>query len=459
MIEERVSLSAQADGPYHQRGAMPYEQVLKNVQSAIAVSLTGRVEELPEAILKEKIERYITDHGVKCALTEKPSELADYIYHDMAGLSFITREKLFDLPGFEELDINGWDAVEIILYGRRQQTNYRFLSPEQALDIHSRMFRKTQTLFNNASPRATADIGPGIRITAQKEPIVDARVGVVSSIRKVNTEQVSREHLLAGGTLNEEMLDFLMLCLNHGVSMAISGETGAGKTTLAGCLLSHVSDRLRTYTIEEGSREWDFVRRNADGCVCNSVIHTKTMPSTDPRQSIDQEALVKDSLRFNPTIIAPGEIRGREAYEIMEVSNTGHTVITTTHANSTEDTPGRIVGLAKKAYSMDDSTLFTMAVQAFPILVHIESCSDRVRRVTEIREVYGYQGGAIQSRMLYEFDVEENIYNGEECVAVEGAFRQTGKITERLRKRFLKKGARRAALEHYVMQGGGAHVE
>ncbi|SBV91298.1 conserved hypothetical protein [uncultured Eubacteriales bacterium] len=368
----------------------------------------------------------------------------------MAGFSFITREGLFDLPGFEELDINSWDCVEIILYGKRKMTNYRFLSPQHALDIHNRIMRVTGTAFNDATPRATADIGPGIRITAVKSPIVDDDVAVSSSIRKVNTSQVSKEKLLMAGTLTSAMMDFLLLCLKRCVSMAISGETGAGKTTLAGCLLEIVTETVRTYTIEEGSREWNFIRRDENGNVLNSVIHTKTRPNEEKAQNIDQELLVKDSLRFNPSIIAPGEIRGREAYEVMEVSNTGHTVITTTHANSTLDTPQRIIGLAKKAYNMDDSTLFSMVSRAFPILVHVEACSDRVRRVTEIREVTGYKNGELLSQLLFEFDVRDNVYDGEDCVRVEGNFVQVNPISERLRKWLLKKGARKADLEPFI---------
>jgi pilus assembly protein CpaF len=438
------------DHLYNPLGDLPYEHALKTVQNAVALALEGRADTLSEAELKEKIERCIRDRGVKCSLTPQIAVLVDHIYHDMAGFSFITRDHLFDLPGFEELDVNAWDCVEIILYGKRTMTDYRFLSPQHALDIHSRILRVTGAVFNDAVPRATADIGPGIRITAVKAPIVDDDIAVASSIRKVNTAQAPREKLLADGSLTAAMMDFLLLCLRRCVSMAISGETGAGKTTLAGCLLELVAQTTRTYTIEEGSREWNFIRRDAQGRIRGSVIHTKTRPSDDPRLNIDQEALVRDALRFHPTIIAPGEIRGREAYEVMEVSNTGHTVITTTHANSALDTPQRIVSLAKKAYHMDDSTLFAMVSRAFPILVHVEACADRVRRVTEIREVDGYQDGRLRSRPLFEFEVSDNLYDGEACVNVVGAFVQVNPISERLRKWLLRKGARKAELEPYI---------
>lgn len=443
---------------YSTRGDTPYAQVLERVQANIASTLKRSVEEITEAELKDIIEKYIADHNVKCCLTGSVAELANYIYHDMAGLSFITRERLFEMEGFEELDINAWDSVEIVIAGEKKRTDYAFLSPQHALDIHTRIFRKTGTVFNETQPRATADIGEGIRITALRCPLVDESVAVASSIRKVNMHVISREKLIETKSLTAKMMDFLLLCVIHGVSICISGETGAGKTTLAGCLLSIASKSLRMYTIEEGSREWDFVARDENGRISNSVIHTKTHPNDDnPKLNIDQEALVKDSLRFDPDVIAPGEIRGREAFETMSVSNTGHTVVTTTHANSTLAAPGRIVALAKKAYDMSDGTLNSMVATAFPVLVHAEKNMDKKRRITEIREVTGCENGMIQSHMLFEFVVEDNVYDDQDrCVEVIGEFRQRNPISGELAQRLLKKGARKAEILPYlkVNEGG-----
>ncbi len=445
------NISSIRENIYSTKGEEPYEQVLRRVQSNIAASLKQEIENISEAELKDTIEKYITSHGVKCNLTDSVAELTNYIYHDMAGLSFITRDKLLEREGFEEININAWNDVEIVVEGKLEKTDYSFLSPQHAIDVHQKMFRKTGTIFNDAQLRATADIGNGIRITAWKYPLVDFDVAVASSIRKVNLHIISRDALIEGKSLTEKMFDFLLLCILHGVSFCISGETGAGKTTLAGCQLSLASEKLRIVSIEEGSREWDFVRRNKDGKPLNSIIHTRTRPNDDnPSLNIDQEALVKDSLRFDPDIIAPGEIRGREAFEVMSVSNTGHTVVTTTHANSTKDIPIRIVALAKKAFDMSDNTLYTMAVNAFPILVHEKKHSDRKRRVTEIREVTGYENGKIQSNMLFQYVIQDNIYDGDICTETVGNFIQINPISEDLAQRLLEKGARRSEIEPYL---------
>lgn len=433
-------------------GNQPYAQVLPIVQQAVSNSLTRQVETMTEEELKTKITQYIRDNNVKCDLTNDIKVLVDHIYHDMAGMSFISRERLFDIPGFEELDINAWDDIEIIIYGERKKTNYKFLNPTFANDIIRRILRKTKVTLDDPTPRATAEIGPGIRITAFISPIVDKDVAVSASIRKVNMSTVERSKLI-GTALTEPMMQFLELCLTHGVSMAISGGTGAGKTTLAGRLLTFAAKTHRIYTIEEGSREWNFVTRDANGNVTNSIIHTKTRPhESDPAQNITQEELVKDALRFDPDIISPGEIRGREAFEVMGVCNTGHTVITTVHANDTLDTPKRIVTLAKKAFDMTDNTLYDMCASAFPLLIHMEKGPDGVRRVTEVREVTGYVHGDIQSHLLYEYEVEDNVYEGDTCVKVLGSFKQVGSPSPQMVKQLLKKGAKRSVIEQFIQK-------
>lgn len=446
------------DSVYSPLGTTPYRQVLPQVQAAVALNLKRQVDELHEPELKSIILKYLRDNQVKCDLTSDTQELVNHIYHDMAGMSFISRENIFDMEGFEELDINAWNDVEIIIKGKRRKTEYQFLSPTHAQDILLRILRRTETPFDIATPRATADIQNGIRIQAWRTPLLDEDVAAAASIRKVDMSVLTRWQLTRGCLL-DEMMTLLETCLTNGVSICFSGETGAGKTSLAGYLLGYAAQRLRVITIEEGSREWNFVTRDETGKATNSVIHTKTRPNEkDPTLDISQEELIKDALRFNPDVIAPGEIRGREAFETMGVSNTGHTVITTAHSNGTEDTPERVVTLAKKAYDMSDSTLFSMFARAFPILVHIEKCADGERRVTEIREVIGYQQGELRSQLLYEFDVRDNIYDDNEvCIRTEGEFRRLAPISEPLRKRLLKKGARRSVLEPFMKEvGGGA---
>ena len=113
---------------------------------------------------------------------------------------------------------------------------------------------------------------------------------------------------MQGGTATGEMLDFLSECIRYGISVCVAGATSSGKTTLAGWLLTTVPDSKRIFTIENGSRELDLVRKQ-DGKIVNRVIHTLTRDAESEKQTVDQDALLDMALRFNPEIICVGEMR------------------------------------------------------------------------------------------------------------------------------------------------------
>lgn len=434
-------------------GENEYQKVLGIVQKGVAFDLKKEIENVSEKELMDKIYTYIAENGIKCSLTEDPLELAKYIYHDMAGYGFITREKIFDIPGFEELNVNAWNNIHIKINGKTERTNYSFLSPEHAIDIHKKMLRVKNVVIDNAEPRAIADVGGNIRICCSIAPIVDKNIGIASSIRKVSLMTIDLPKLMSSQTLTKDMADFLIMCLRFGASICVSGETGSGKTTTLGGLLSAAAKRMRMTTIEEGSREWNFIEHDKDGKPISDVVHKLTRPHENPKQNFDQEFLIKDALREDPDIIGMGEIRGREAFETMGVANTGHTIATTVHSNGAEDTPERVVTLAKKAYDMEDATLYSMFARAFPILVHQEKLADGKRKVTQIYEVIGYTGGEMQYNPIYEYEVIENKYdNYDKITETVGEFRQTSSISKKLSQKLLKRGAKVEELKRFYYE-------
>ena len=434
-------------------GTEQYENVLTRTQQALTEKLPNNVSTMSEQDLKDAILSFITDYGVTCSLTDSPAVLRDHIYHDMAGLSFITRENIFEMPGFEELDINAWNDVDIIISGKQQKTGYSFLNPKHANDIMRRIMQRTSQPFDDALPFAVTDMGASLRIAALKSPVVDEDKGIACSIRKVSGSVITRE-LLLESALDKKMLDLLLLLIHHGVSLCFSGETSSGKTTLSGYILSEAAKKLRTITIEEGSREWDFVRYDENGKPVNNVVHMKTRPSDNPTHNFNQNKALQLALRFNPTVIGVGEMRSDEAYAAAEASTTGHTVATTVHASSAANAPDRIVGLCKKAYDFSDETLLNLVAQAFPIHVYLELLPDETRRVTEIIEVLGVENGKLLYRQLVEFYVEDNVVDNNGNIRVMGSFRWRNPISEKLQQKLLKKGAMRSQLAPFSGREG-----
>ena len=148
------------------------------------------------------------------------------------------------------------------------------------------------------------------------------------------------------------------MCFNHGVSMCITGATSSGKTTLMSWILGGVPYNKRIVTIEQGCREFDLTAEDEEGTVLNNVVHLVTRFSDDPKQNINMVKLLETTLTINPDCIAVAEMKGGESMQAINAANTGHAVITTTHANSCEDTYYRMVTLCKQEQpSMDDATL------------------------------------------------------------------------------------------------------
>jgi len=290
-----------------------------------------------------------------------------------------------------------------------------------------------------------------IRISVDKTPIVDPDVGINASIRIVNQQTVSEQKLLDFGSATAEMLHFLMACIRYGVSVCIAGSTGSGKTTIMAWLLSNVPNNQRLITIEEGSREFDLVKRDENGNILNSVIHLLTRPSENPALNINQDFLLERVLRKHPNVIGVGEMRSAaESLSAAESSRTGHTVCTTIHSNSCNSTYRRMMTLAKRKYSMDDSVLMEIMVEAYPIVVFTKQLEDRSRKIMEILEGEDFRDGQLISHTLYKFEVEDNVTDGDGNVRVVGHHRKAGLISDTLKKRLLDNGISNKELAEFM---------
>ncbi len=404
----------------------------------------------------------------KIGINDDEKSLSKKLYHDIAKYSFISYYGIFDMEGFEELNINAWNDVDMIISGRMFKTEYSFLSSSHALDIISKLLSKTSKTIDNTTPVVETDLEKGIRVTVIKPPVVDKNIGIAASIRKVSATTQTIEDVVKGGSITEEMLRLLVEAGKAGVAICFAGETGSGKTFLAGAILRELAKTQRIYTIEENSREWDLIDFDEEGRPRNSVIHTKTRPDKDPQRNISQNKLLETALRFDPKVIGVGEMRSEEAYAACEAAITGHTVITTTHANSAEETPSRIVGLMKKAHDFSDLTLMRLAVEGFRLLVFLGKLPDGTRKVKQIAEAIGVDkatGEAIVS-VLYKFEVEDNIYtevndgvHRYSRIKSIGSFRHINGISERLKQRMLDGGATKDIVNSFSVPAEGGCIE
>lgn len=422
-----------------------YESILKSVQNYIASTyeniLSSDMNSNDRKLVKDYIRQYLITHGVKLG-SYSDDELSDKLFSDMAEYSFLTKIlQNADKNGLEEIDINSWDDIDLIVSGRRFKSPETFLSPQHSIDIVRRMLQKSGTIIDDGKPTALGSLAKNIRITVLKTPILDEDVGIAASIRVVKKTGISKQGL-SESTATMGMLDFLSMAVKYGISICIAGNTGSGKTTTASWLMSTLPDSKRIYTIEEGSREFDLVRRNkTTGKITNSVVHTVTKSSLDKLQEVTQENLLDFALRFNPDVICVGEMRSQEAFAAQEAARTGHTVITTIHSKTAAGSYMRMVTLAKRAYEFEDDMLMKMMVEAFPIIVFQRQLEDTTRKITEIIEGENYVNGMLKYRTLFRYVVDDNSTDANGQVKISGHFDRVDGISEQLRSEFIQNGA------------------
>ena len=432
-----------------------YEQILEDVQryfsekhaTTIANAGDGDGETAKATILlKELMVQYLVKrkYAVEGLTTE---ELCEKLYEDMAGYSFL--KKWIYKPGVEEVNINAYNDIEIIeASGRSMKIPDKFSSPQHAIDVIRRMLNACGMVIDDTMPSIIGFLDKNIRISVDKTPIVDPEVGINASIRIVNQQTVSREKLLESGSATVEILDFLTACVRYGVSIAIAGSTGSGKTTVMAWLLSQVPNNRRLITLEEGSREFNLVKRDAEGNIQNSVVHLLTRPHENPAMNIDQGFLLERILRKHPDIIGVGEMRSaKEAMAAAESSRTGHTVVTTIHSNGAAATYARMMTLAKTKNAIEDDILMQIMVEAYPVVIYTKQLEDRSRKIMEVIEGEGYEHGRLIYRTLYKYEVVDNVLDEHDSARVIGHHRKLGEISDTLRNRLLDNG-----ISHHELQ-------
>lgn len=436
----------------------PYHVILTSIQENFSrthadLLKKDKLSYEDEFLLKRHIEAYLAENNYSCD-GHSQTALAARIFNDMAGFSFLSvylKPEVIAKVGIEEININSWDCIFLKTKDGKKRIKEQFISPTHAQDIIKRLLQKSNMTLDNKTPYALGHIGKNQRIGAFLSPILDSETGVSATIRIVSFSQLSKENLIQYKTATPEMLDFLELCLRHGISICIAGATGSGKTGTAGYLLGEVSkdDSYRVLTIEEGSREFDLVRRDEQGRVINDVIHTLTRSSDDAAANVTQNLLLEQILRHTPDILGIGEMRSTEAYTAIEASYTDHTILTTTHALSAQLAYERMVMLAAKGTSAyTEESLFRKAITAFPIIVYQKKMEDGSRRICEIFEGTGYEHGRVIGRTLYRYKIERTEYDGDKPI-ISGAFERGQAPSSALKDRLRDNGVPFAQLQHF----------
>lgn len=375
------------------------------------------------------------------------TELIDRLYSEMAEFSILT--PFLSRTDVEEINLNSWRDVAVHYSdGRIVKLREHFHSPQHAVDTVKKLLHESGMILDNSQPIVKGHLSNKIRITALGGSIIDKDKGVAISIRIVNPQKLTKHDFLRSGTATEEMLDFLSMALRYGLSMCMTGSTGSGKTTLMSWNLSTVPYEKRIFTIEDGVREIDLEVLDENGHVLNNVVHTCTRYSEELSRNTDTEAILEAALTCDPDIICVAEIKGAEGFAALEAAGTGHGVVTTTHANSCEDTHSRIATCCMQKYQLPYDTLLRLAQDAFPIVVFTKKLEDNSRKIMNISECVTLPDGKKTMRTLWEYVVESISYEGKAKVI--GHFQKVNVLSPLLQKRLKESGLPKELLERFM---------
>lgn len=414
-----------------------FKIVLREVQEFIsttyeALFISKEEEKKNKEKIKIYIKKFVEDKNIKIEGHTK-EELIDKLYTEMIEYSFLT--KYLKRRDIEEININSWDDVKITYSDGRIERNESFENKKHAIDIVRRLLRSSNMVIDNSKPIVVGHLNEKIRITALGNGIIDKNVGIVCSIRIVNPKELKKEDFVKNGTLTEEMIDFLELSQKYGSSTCFAGATSSGKTTLMSYILGQIPYSKRLFTIENGTREFNLVKRNEKGEILNNVIHTVTKDSDDKKQKIDMAKLLETALTVNPDFICVAEMKSEEAFFAQEASRSGHTVTTTIHSGSCRESYFRMVTLCKQKFNMEDKTLYNLVTEAFPIVVYCKKLEDNSRKVTEIIECNIKEDGTREIKTLYRYVVTKN-----NPLKIEGHYEKVNEISENLIKKLRDNG-------------------
>ncbi len=380
------------------------DQVLLRIEPVAAVrmkkpELTVFVNGLVSEIANER--KLLLNRSEQDSLTRD-------IVDEMVGLGPI--EPLLHDASVADILVNGPHMIYVERRGKLQLTGLKFRHDAHVLHVAQRIASFAGRSIDESNPMLDARLADGSRVNVIIPPL--SLRGPSISIRKFSQRIFSFDHMVAAGSMSRELGRALEIFARCRLNIIVSGGTGSGKTTLLNALSGMIDASERIITIEDAAE----LRLQQD-----HVIQLETRPANlEGRGRIDQGGLVRNALRMRPDRIIVGEVRGAEAFDMMQAMNTGHDgSMSTIHANSARDALSRLENMVLMANAnLPVRSIRGQIASAVDVVIQTERMRDGTRRVTEVVEVVGLEGDVIVLGPLFKFEYKGEKPDG----AVDGDF-------------------------------------
>ena len=366
---------------------------------AIDLSQLSRLD--PESArdeIKDIVGEIIAIKNVMMSIAEQ-DELLNDICNDVLGYGPL--EPLLARDDIADIMVNGARRTFIEVGGKIQLTNIRFRDNAQLMNICQRIVSQVGRRVDEASPICDARLADGSRVNVIAPPL--AIDGPCLTIRKFKKDKLTLDQLIRFGAISPDGGEILKIIGKVRCNILISGGTGSGKTTLLNCMTNYIESDERVITCEDAA---ELQLQQAH------VVRLETRPpNLEGSGAVTMRDLVKNCLRMRPERIIVGEVRGPEAFDLLQAMNTGHDgSMGTLHANSPREALSRLESMITMGgYSLPSKTIREMIVSSVDVIIQAARLRDGSRRITHVTEVLGLEGDVVitQDLMLYEITGED----------------------------------------------------
>ena len=385
--------------------------------------IIGRLDlsrEMTEEEIRELIDEQIRQESKKRNLEVMAREqLRREIFHSIRQLGIL--QELIENPEITEIMVNGTEGIFIEKGGRLKRLEICFDSKEKLRQVIWQITAGCNRVVNEASPIVDARLPDGARVNVVLDPV--AINGPILTIRRFPPKPITMEQLLAMGALTGECRDQLKELVKAGCNILVSGGTGSGKTTFLNVLSGFIPQTERVITIEDRA---ELQIRN----IPNLVSLETRNANVEGCKEITIRDLIKASLRMRPDRIIVGEVRGKEAVDMLQSVNVGHSAMTTVHANSVRDVVSRLETMVLMGMDMPLSAIRKQVASGFGLMIHLGRLKDGSRRILEIAQPIGFAEGEVLMRTIYRFESVGVSEDGK----IQGELRKTGELAHEKRK-------------------------
>jgi pilus assembly protein CpaF len=375
----------------------------------------SKLDKLDDMEMRRQVRKLVADFAREERLPLNSAEIEQLgvqVFDEMVGLGPI--EPLLQDDTIADILINGPYKVYIERHGELELTPVRFKDNDHLLRIINRIVAGVGRRIDESSPMVDARLADGSRVNAAIFPItID---GAAVSIRKFSKKPYDLQRLVSVGAMPACVAEFLHAAVRARVSTVISGGTGSGKTTLLNALSGAIDFKERLITIEDAA-ELQMQQPH--------VVRMETRPpNIEGKGEIRQRELVKNALRMRPDRVILGEVRGEEAFDMLQAMNTGHEgSMATIHANTPRDAITRLEQMvAMSGMRLPAESIRGQIASAVALIVQVMRLSDGKRRLMSITEITGMEGSIVQMQEIFGFRRSHTDADG----TVRGEFRATG---------------------------------